>query len=236
MRSLKILNVYNVVDTLAAVSSDLLGLGVLQLLCGLDCEILSFNFLLEFFSLIVVNCGFFEAVFDLLGIYWFLARNGSSFVVQSILEFVAQIEITTSFVDVLGLIWRQVWSLGLEVVIVVSLASMRLLLLFGSLLGTKSKANCHDSIWIGRIASSRILINLWWLLVWVHLRREHSLIRARLLIGCICSFLSNLICRCLHHFVHTQIQIDVVFVNCQRLAVVNARKRFVIIQIWTALG
>ena len=165
VRSLKIVNIYDVVDALAAMSSDLLGYSILQLLCWLDCEILSFNFFLEFFSLIVVHRRFFETVLNLLGIFWFLACNGSSLIVQSILEFVAQVEIITLFVDFMGLIWWNVWSLGLEVVVVVSLASVYILLLFGSLLRSKSKADCHDSVWIGRIASSRILIDLWWVIL-----------------------------------------------------------------------
>lgn len=236
MRSLKISDVYNVVDALATVSSDVLSLSVLQLLGRLDCKILSFDFFLEFFSLIVVHLRFFETVLNLLGIFWLLACNGSSFIVQSILEFVAQVEIATLSVDVLGLIWLQIWPLGLEVVSIVSPTSLLMLLLFGSLLRSESKTDCHHSIWIGRITSSRIFINLWWFLVWVHLLGEDCLMRARFLIWCICSFLSNLICRCLHDFVHTQIQIDVVFVNCQRLTMVNARKRFVIIQIRVTLG
>lgn len=236
MRSLKIINIYDVVNALAAMSSDILGYSILQLLCWLDCEILSFNFFLEFFSLTVANRRFLEAILNLVGIFWFLTCNSSSLIVQSILEFVAQVEIITLSVDFMGLIWRNVWSLGLEVVVVVSLASVYILLLFGSLLRSKSKADCHDSVWIGRIASSRILIDLWWFLVWVHLGGEDCLMRARFLIGCVFSFLSDLICRCLHDFVHAQIQIDVVLVNCQRVAMVNARKRLVIIQIWSAFG
>lgn len=81
MRSLKIINVYEVVDALAAMSSDLLGYSILQLLCWLDCEILSFNFFFEFFSLIVVHRRFGEAILNLLGIFWFLTCNSSSLVV-----------------------------------------------------------------------------------------------------------------------------------------------------------
>ena len=70
----------------------------------------------------------------------------------------------------------------------------------------------------------------------MYLLREHSLMRARFLIWCILTFLTNLICRCLHDLVHTQIQIDMIFVNCQSLSMVNARDWFVISDIWATLG
>jgi len=70
----------------------------------------------------------------------------------------------------------------------------------------------------------------------MYLLREHSLIRARFLIWCIPTSLTDLICRCLHDLVHTQIQIDMIFVNCQSLSMVNARDWFVISDIRAALG
>ena len=123
----------------------------------------------------------------------------------------------------MGLIRGDVCSLGLEVVVVVSLASVSNCLFFSSLLSSKSKANGHDSVCVGRIAPSGVLVNLWGLLTWVHLGGEDRLVRALLLIRCTSSFLSNLICCCLHDFVDTEIQIKVVLVNSQRLAVVDAR-------------
>lgn len=70
----------------------------------------------------------------------------------------------------------------------------------------------------------------------MYLLREHSLMRARFLIWCIRTLLTNLICRCLHDLVHTQIQIDMIFVNLQSCSMVNARDWFVISDIWATLG
>ena len=154
VRSLKIVNVYVVLDALAAMSSNLLSLGILQLFGRLDCEILSFNSFLEFFSLTVLDRRFFETILNLLGILWLLACNGSSLVVEPVLEFVAQVEVTSLLVDFMGVLGHDIRSLGLEVVSIVCFASVRILLVLCALLGSEPKTDCHYSIWIGGVSSS----------------------------------------------------------------------------------
>jgi len=154
VRSLKIVNVYNVVDALAAMSSNLLSLGILQLFGRLDCEILSFNSFLEFFSLTMLDRRFFETVRHLLGIVWPLACNCSASVVEPVLEFVAQVEVTSLLVDFMGVPGHDIRSLGLEVVSIVCFASVRILLLLCALLSSEPKTDCHYSIWIGGVTSS----------------------------------------------------------------------------------
>jgi len=56
------------------------------------------------------------------------------------------------------------------------------------------------------------------------LRGEVGLVRAQLLIRCICAFLPNLVGCLFHNLVHTEVEVFVALVNCEALPMVDPGK------------
>ncbi len=75
----------------------------------------------------------------------------------------------------MSFIWSNIWAFWLEVVVVVGLSSVSLLLLFGPFLGSMAETDGHNSVGVCWVASTGVLVYLWWFLVWVYLGCEYFL-------------------------------------------------------------
>ena len=107
-------------------------------------------------------------------------------------------------------------------------------LFFGSSLCSVAKSNSENSIGIGRICSSWILIKLWRWIFNMYPCCVIGLSWRELFIWSICTFLSNCVGSGLHELMYSFIKILVSWIDLELLSVVNSGKRCVIINIWNS--
>jgi len=160
--SLKILLIDLVLDSLATMSSDVLCLCILKDFIVLDCEVLSFDLFLELLSFAVTPCRFIMTILKLFWIIGSFSSDCTSFLIHTVFKLVAEIKVTSHFVNLQGLFWFEVRVFRVKEFGVVGSCSMMNLMLDRSFFGTMSKADSEDSVWVFRITPSRILVKLWW--------------------------------------------------------------------------
>jgi hypothetical protein len=225
VRSLQVLLVDDVVDALALMRTYMFGVRVCELLVVLDGEVLPLNMLFELFSLNMSRCRLGKAVLDLGGavsIAWWVG-SGTSPRIIAIFEFVMQLEFVSGVIDLLGLLRRHERPLGWVVdVAVESLAPVDNLMHMRALLRAVSKANGLGPIGVLWVASTRILINLGWLLALVNLLCQLRLVGGIDFIWSILTLLADRVGGRLHQPVDALVDLKVRGVNRESLAVVDS--------------
>jgi len=159
MRSFQIFLVNNVVDSFSTMFAYMcVGFCIVQGLIMLDREILPFYFFLVFFSLVVANRWLLKTLINLFLSHRLRACTYTSTFVKSIIKFIAQVKISTSFVNAMSDLWVHLVFLVVIIMMVITMVSVDDLVLGGSFFRTKSKSYCQNSIWVIWIASPEISI------------------------------------------------------------------------------
>lgn len=139
--------------------ANLLPFRIMKLLVVLNCEVLSFNLLFNFFSLVVPNSRLDEALINLFWIDRSFGYFQATWFIKSVLEFVAQVVRSPIFVDSMEHIRVKVTVLRTIVSNVVKWCPLILCsLLFGSFLSSMPKSYRQNFIFVWRICSSWIFI------------------------------------------------------------------------------
>lgn len=172
-----------------------------------------------------------EAVLDL---RWIISISrwvglGASCAI-SVLVFVCQIKFVSIFIDFAGDASVHAWRLPSEVVVVIGFASVYHLVQLSALLSTESEADGNCAVSVLWVTSSRILVVSWWYIFLVNFVGMMRFCGSRDLIWCIRSFLSNRIRGRLQHFVNSLVQLNMVLIDRQCLAVVNLVQGSVVVE------
>ena len=160
-------------------SSDIFGFTVFKLFIVLNRKILSFDFFLVFFSLLLAHSWLLKALLDVSVVDGLLSCYNASILVMAILKFIAQVEFASTFIDTMSHLWRHFILLFVIIMLIVTMVSVHNLMFRSPFLSSKSKANGWNPIWIVWVGSPKILFTLWIIDVLILFRNVLSL-------GCTC--------------------------------------------------
>jgi hypothetical protein len=158
MRFFQILLINDIIDSFSSMSSYIFSLSILKKLIMLNSEILSFNFLLKFFSLPMINCWLFKTFIIFCYFFFLFSSYYSSTLIKSIFKLIFKIIFISLFYDLIWYIIRHIWLFFYKIIFIKCFCSMVNLMFGSTFLTSKSKTYSKYSIGIFRITSSRIFI------------------------------------------------------------------------------